>query len=325
MKEITSFPKINLGCFPTPFYKMAHLSDKLGLSIYIKRDDLSGLAAGGNKTRKLEFVLADAIEQGCDVILTTGQAQSNHAMLTAMACRKADLDPILVLKKRGVTGNKGNMLLNKIVDADVRFVDSDHYDEVYQEMNILAEELRQKGRNPYLIPVGASVPLGCLGYVAGAIEMFSQADQMGVDIDQIVCASGSGGTQAGLIVGARLMGKKTRITGILASPEQGFDELVYQLSLDTALLLEADLGLTREDVILREYVGPGYGVPSEGGTAAIKLVAETEGFLLDPVYTGKAFGGLISLVNEGYFKKDETIAFIHTGGLPALFAVDATY
>lgn len=325
MKEINSFPKVSLGCFPTPFYKMENLSTKLDMSIYVKRDDLSGLAAGGNKIRKLEYVLADALDQKCDTVITTGQAQSNHAMLTAVASRKVGLEPILVLKKRGVTGIKGNMLLNKIVDADVRFVDSDHYEDVYQEMDCLAEELTQKGQKPYLIPVGASVPLGCLGYVAGAIELFSQADQMGIKIDHIVCASGSGGTQAGLIVGTKIRNKDTKIIGILTSPEQDFDELVYSLALDTCTLLETDLKLSKEDIILKEYIGPGYGLPSAEGTSAIKLVAGTEGFLLDPVYTGKAFGGLLSLIREGYFKRYETIVFIHTGGLPALFAVEADY
>ncbi len=325
MKEITSFPKVSLGCFPTPFYKMENLSRKLDMSIYVKRDDLSGLAAGGNKTRKLEYVLADAMAQKCDTVITTGQAQSNHAVLTAVACRKVGLEPILVLKKRGVTGIKGNMLLNKIVDADVRFVDSDHYEDVYREMDLVAEEQEQKNRRPYQIPLGASVPLGCLGYAAGVIELFAQADQRGTRIDHIVCASGSGGTQAGLIVGAKILNKDTKIIGILTSPEQDFDKLVYNLALDTCKLLETDLNISKEDIILKEYIGPGYGLPSAEGTSAIKLVACTEGFLLDPVYTGKAFGGLLSLIREGYFKKNETIVFIHTGGLPALFAVDADY
>lgn len=325
MRNISSFPKISLGCFPTPFYKMENLSKQFSRDIYVKRDDLSGLAAGGNKTRKLEYVLADAIEKQCDVVITTGQAQSNHAMLTAMACRKVNLKPVLVLKKRGVTAIKGNMLLNKIVDADVRFVDSDHYSEVYDEMKLVAKEQQYSSSKAYLVPLGASVPIGCLGYVDGVMELFAQADKLDIRIDHIVCASGSGGTQAGLIVGARLLNKSTKITGILTSPEHGFDELVHKLAMDTCELLQTDLNISMEDVVLKEYIGPGYGLPSTEGTAAIKLVAGAEGFLLDPVYTGKAFGGLLALIQEGYFKKDETIVFIHTGGLPALFAVDAEY
>ncbi len=325
MKEINNFPRIDLGCFPTPFYKMENLSKKLGISLYIKRDDLSGLAAGGNKTRKLEFVLADAIEKKCDVIITTGAAQSNHAMLTAMACSKVNLKPVLVLMKRGVTDIKGNMLLNKIVDAEVHFVDSDDYKDVYAEMERWAEEFRQNGRKPYLVPIGASVPLGCLGYVSGAVELFSQADQAGVKIDHVVCATGSGGTQAGLMVGAKLMKKDTKVLGMLAAPGEGFDQLVYDLAVDTCKLMETDLKLSKDDVILREFMGPGYGVPSIEGTEAIKLAAGSEGFLLDPVYTAKAFGGLLTMINEGYFSKHENIVFVHTGGLPALFAVDAEY
>ena len=325
MKNIKSFPRINIGCYPTPFYLMKNLSNKIGLNLFIKREDLSGIGIGGNKIRKLEFLLADAKLKNCDTVITTGAAQSNHAMLTAAACRALNLEPILVLKKRGVTALKGNLLLNHILNTKVHFVDIDDYEDVYKEMNKIAKGLITKGKKPYIIPLGGSVPLGVLGYVNAVSEMLSQAEQKGIAIEHIVCASGSGGIQAGLIVGTKLFNRNIKVTGIEISPEEGFAKIVADLANGTLKLLESELSIKEEDVVVKEYIGPGYACPSPEGTEAIKLVARTEGIILDPVYTGKAFGGLMSLAKEGYFNKGDNIVFMHTGGIPALFAIESKF
>ena len=209
-----SIKKLNLGQFPTPMYRLDNMSRTLGRSIYIKRDDMTGVSTGGNKVRKLEYLLYDAKEKGADVVLTAGGAQSNHAMLTAACCNRIGLKSILVLKKRGVQGRVGNLLLNELLGADVRFVDSDSYDDVYAEMDRIADELKKQGHTPYLVPVGGSVPLGTLGYVDCAKEIFSEALELGIRIDRIISTAGSGGTLAGLLLGARLYGDGGKVKGI---------------------------------------------------------------------------------------------------------------
>ncbi|MEG1799105.1 MAG: pyridoxal-phosphate dependent enzyme, partial [Synergistaceae bacterium] len=213
MKSLNDFARIKLGVLPTPFYKLENLSKKLGKNIYIKRDDMTGVSLGGNKVRKLEFLLADAMEKGCDYVLTTGGAQSNHAMLTAACANRLGMKAILVLKQRGVTEKRGNLILDDILGADVRFVDSDSYDDVYAEMHRIEDDLAAGGHKAYHVPVGGSVPLGVLGYVGCAKELFEQADAAGVKIDRIVSCIGSGGTYAGLALGAKLCSPGTPVTG----------------------------------------------------------------------------------------------------------------
>ena len=203
MKSITDFPNLPLALLPTPICKLENLSRALGKQIYIKRDDLTGLGLGGNKVRKLEFLLADAKAKGADVVLTAGGPQSNHAALTAACAGKLGMESILVLKKRGVLSG-GNLIVDGILGAQVRFVDTDSYDDVYAEMDRLMEALRAQGRTPYFIPVGGSVPVGCLGYVNCALEIAGQAEEMDVHFDAAVSAVGSGGTYAGLTLGAKL-------------------------------------------------------------------------------------------------------------------------
>ena len=316
-----NIPRVSLAQLPTPFYKLQNISAELGRNIYIKRDDMTGVSLGGNKVRKLEYLLADAMQKGCDVVLTTGGAQSNHAMLTAACCRRLGIEPILVLKGRGVMGRKGNLLLEALMDVDVRFVDSDSYDDVYAEMDRIAAELRAAGRNPYLVPVGGSVPLGTVGYVEAAREAFAQASARSVKIDRVVCTAGSGGTMAGMVLGAMLYGNGAKVTGI-AVCDDPFEEIVTELVNETAKLMGKDIAITPADVDVKRYWGAGYAQPSEEGLAAICMMAQKEGLMIDPVYTGKTFAGLIDLCKKGYIGENETVLFLHSGGAASLFAID---
>lgn len=321
MKQLADFPRIPLGILPTPLYKLENISHIYGKNIYIKRDDLTGVALGGNKVRKLEFLLADAKEKGADTVLTTGGAQSNHAMLTAACANRLGMKAILVLKKRGIWERKGNQLLNAILGADVRFVDTDRYENVYAEMAVIMEGLEKEGHRAYSIPVGGSVPLGSLGYVRCAKEIFEQAEGMGFSVNHILCCTGSGGTHAGMALGAKLFSPETVVTGV-AVDDDPFEEIVPRLMRETAALLERTLFLADSDVNLKYMVGSGYAIPSPEGNAAIRLMAKEEGLILDPVYTGKAFAGFLALLQEGYFEEDANIVFLHSGGAGGLFAMD---
>ena len=320
MKRLTDFPNIPLAQLPTPLYKLEHLSRSCGKNIYIKRDDMTGVALGGNKVRKLEFLLADAREKGRDVVLTAGGPQSNHAMLTAACASRLGMRAILVLKKRGELSG-GNLILDGIFGAEVRFVDSDSYDDVYAEMDRLMEELRREGHSPYAIPVGGSVPLGSLGYVNCALEIANQAQDMGVTFDSVVSAAGSGGTYAGLTYGAKLFLPGTRSVGIGVCDDP-FADIAWDLMNGVKDLLQSDVPVEREDIHIEYAIGPGYAIPSPEGCAAVRRLAREEGILADPVYTGKALAGFFRLLEEGYFDQDEEILFVHTGGAGALFAVD---
>lgn len=320
MKQITDFPSIPLSLLPTPLYKLENLSRETGKNLYIKRDDMTGVALGGNKVRKLEFLLADARAKGADVVLTAGGPQSNHAMLTAACAAKLGMSAILVLKKRGVLSG-GNLILDEIFGAEVRFVDTDSYDGVYAEMERIMADLRAQGHTSYFIPVGGSVPLGCLGYVNCAKEIANQAEDLGVDFDIIVSATGSGGTYAGLTLGAKLFLPGTASVGIGVCDDP-FEAISLDLMEGTAALLEADVPVEAADIHIHYHIGPGYAIPSPEGAAAVRRLARTEGILVDPVYTGKALAGFFQLLEEdSAFRDAENILFLHTGGAGALFAV----
>ena len=314
MKRLREFPRLSLGLFPTPIQRLDNISRLLGTNVYIKRDDLSGLGLGGNKVRKLEFLLADARAQGAEIVFTTGGAQSNHAMLTAAAAGKLGMTPILILKKRGVTDRRGNQLLEHLMGTDVRFVDTDDYADIYAEMDRVGREL---GRPYYKIPCGGSNALGSLGYVACAQEIADQSPHF----DHIVCAEGSGGTLAGLALGAKLFLPGTRVWGMMVDTDP-FETITPALMREAAALLGAELTIGPEDFTLRDQCGPGYALPSSEGNAAIALMAAQEGLFLDPVYTGKAFAGLLALAREGVFASDDKVLFLHSGGAGGLFAVD---
>ena len=314
MKELNAFPRVGLGVFPTPIQKLENVSRRFGANVYLKRDDLTGLGLGGNKVRKLEFLLADAKAQGAEVVFTTGGAQSNHAMLTAAAANRLGVTPILILKQRGVTARRGNQLLEHLMGTDVRFLDTDSYDDIYAEMDRVGEAL---GVPYYKIPCGGSNALGSLGYVACAEEIARQ----GLRFDHLVCAEGSGGTMAGLALGAKLFLPGTRVHGMMVDSDP-FEEITLRLMKEAAALLKADLEITADDFSLRDLCGPGYAIPSEEGNEAVRLLAETEGLFLDPVYTGKAFAGLIQLLTDGTVQQGENVLFLHSGGAGGLFAVE---
>ena len=263
--------------------------------------------------RKLEYLLADAKAQGAEVVFTTGGAQSNHAMLTAAAARKLGMTPILILKKRGVTARQGNQLLEHLMGVDVRFMDTDDYADIYAEMDRVGAAL---GRPYYKIPCGGSNALGTLGYVDCAREIRDQ----GLHFDHLICAEGSGGTMAGLALGAKLYLPGTRVTGMMVDSDP-FEEITVQLMREAAALLDADVQVSAEDFDLRDLCGPGYAIPSQEGNAAVAMMAENEGLFLDPVYTGKAFAGLIAMAREGAFKPTDRVLFLHSGGAGGLFAV----
>lgn len=315
MRRLNEFPRLPLGLYPTPVHRLENLSRLLGIDLWIKRDDLTGLGLGGNKVRKLEFLLAEAKAQGAGIVFTTGGAQSNHAMLTAAATNRLGMKAILILKKRGVTACAGNQLLERLMGTEVRFLDTDDYADIYAEMDRLGQSM---GMPYYKIPCGGSNALGSLGYAACAAEIAAQ----GPRFDHIVCAEGSGGTMAGLALGAKLFLPGTRVHGMMVDSDP-FDEITPALMRGAAALLEAEIEIGPEDFSLCDICGPGYAVPSAEGNAAVRLMAEREGIFLDPVYTGKAFAGLIAMAKEGGFRPGERVLFVHTGGAGGLFAIDA--
>jgi D-cysteine desulfhydrase len=324
--QLTRFPRRRYTPHPTPIEKLDRLSKHLGgPNIYIKRDDLTGLAGGGNKTRKLEFLVADALARGADTLVTVGAVQSNHCRLTLAAAAKEGLRCRLVLEQRVPNSfdpkSSGNIFLFDLLGAE-KIVVVDAGTDLAATMNSIAAELAAVGRKAYLIPGGGSNPLGALGYVACAQEILAQTFDSGLRVDHIVCASGSAGTHAGLLTG--LIGAQVRIplTGINVRRKRAEQETnVHTLAQATAAFLELAGGVPRESVVaLDEWVGPGYSLPSPEMIEAVRLLARLEGVLLDPVYTGKAMAGLIALAARKHFERDTNVLFVHTGGSPSLFA-----
>ena len=306
------FEKESLGLFPTPIYRLPNISRRLGTNVWIKRDDLCGVALGGNKVRKLEYLLRDAKQQGYDLVMTTGQAQSNHAMLTAACALRLGMDCILVLKERGVTARKGNQILNHLMGVEVRFMDTDSYDDIYAEMDRIGLEL---GRKVYKIPCGGSNALGSLGY----IDCMKEVADSGVRFDHLVCACGSGGTAAGCVLGAKLHLPDTKVMCAMVDNDP-FDVIVPRLMQEAAELLDIRVDIPVPDLV--EMWGPGYSIPSAEGNEAIAMMMQLEGIVLDTCYTGKAFAGLVRRAREGFYKKDDNVLFVHTGGVGGLFAQD---
>ena len=322
MKNISDLPRVTLGLYPTPFYRLESVSARYGRDVYIKRDDLCGTALGGNKVRKLEFLLAQAQADGCDTVFTTGGAQSNHAALTAACAARLGMKAVLLLKRRGVTERKGNLVLDELFGAQVELIDTDSYDEIDAEMRRRAAELEQAGHKCCLIPVGGSVPLGCVGYVNGVREFTVQAMAAGVRIGHIVSAAGSGGTTAGLLLGARLFLPGAKVTGV-AVCDDPFERIVPELVSGAAELLQCGETGRPGDFEMVENIGAGYAVPNPEDTPYIQSLAREEGILLDPVYTGKAYAAMCRLLERGEdFSGEDAVVFVHTGGAAALFAMD---
>jgi L-cysteate sulfo-lyase len=324
--QLAEFPRRRFIHSPTPLEPLARLSAHLGgPTILAKRDDCTGLALGGNKTRKLEFILGEAIAAGADTLVTAGGVQSNHCRQTAAAAARHGLKCELVLS-RNVASNHpeydrtGNVLLDRIFGAGLNFVPRDI--DWATELEKVAEVVRRRGGKPFVIPIGGSTPTGALGYVGCAQEILQQAAAMGTVVDAVVHCSGSGGTQSGLLVGLR--GSGIPVIGISCA---GSKEEIGALVLDLANRAAAKLGhprdFTAEQIeVVDDYVGAGYGVPTPGMIEAVDLCARLEGLLIDPVYTGKAMSGLIGLVRSGRFEPTDTVVFVHTGGVPAIFAYE---
>ena len=322
---LDKFPRVPLAHLPTPLEHLSRLSAQLGgPQIYVKRDDCTGLASGGNKTRKLEFSMAAALEEGADTIITVGAVQSNHVRQTAAAACKLGLKCEVLLEHR-VTDpsdyykDSGNVLLDRIFGANVReYPGGADFDVAMEDV---AAEIRAAGGKPYIIPGGASNEIGALGYVNCAVELLGQAEEQGLAVDHIVTATGSAGTQGGLIVGLRAMESDIPLLGIGVSvPKDQQEEKVYKLACETADYIGKPGCVVREDVVANcDYVGDGYGVPTESMNEAVLMLARTEGLLFDPVYSGKGLAGMIDLIREGDLGNG-TIVFLHTGGSAALFA-----
>ncbi len=322
---LSRFPRVSLAHLPTPLELMPRLSEHLGgPNIYVKRDDCTGLGTGGNKTRKLEFLMADAIKNNADVIITQGAVQSNHARQTAAAACKMGMDCELIFEQRVEDPsdpyiNSGNILLDRIFGAKLRDVDKGT--DMDAAMEEVAEELRSNGKTPYIIPGGGSNRIGALGYVDCALEFQSQANNESIVIDHVVHATGSAGTQAGLIVGLKATNANIPLLGIgVNAPKDVQEEKVYKLAVETAEYVGAPGVVQREDIVANcDYVGEGYGIPTKAMNDAVMLLARLEGLLFDPVYSGKGLAGMIDLIGKGHFEGADNIVFVHTGGSAGLF------
>ena len=323
---LSRFPRVSLAHLPTPLEFLPRLTEHLGgPNIFVKRDDCTGLATGGNKTRKLEYAMGQAVEQGADTIVTVGAVQSNHVRQTAAAACKLGMRCELLFERRVVDAgelymNSGNVFLDRIYGANIR--EYDKGTDFDLEMEKVAGEIRAAGGSPYLIPGGASNPVGALGYVNCAIELLEQANEQGIEIDHIVHATGSAGTQAGMIVGLRAMGSRVPLLGIGVNVDRETQaERVVKLALETADYIGESGAVTEDDIVANcDYVGEGYGVPTRAMNDAVLLLARLEGLLFDPVYSGKALSGMIDLVRNGHLADAGNIVFVHTGGSAALFA-----
>jgi D-cysteine desulfhydrase family pyridoxal phosphate-dependent enzyme len=311
---MSPLPRVSLAQLPTPVQALPRLTEALGgPQLSIKRDDLTGLALGGNKTRKLETLCAAALAEGADMLITAGAIQSNHCRQTAAAAAYLGLGCALVLVG-AATQPSGNLLLDTLFNAELHWTTKTARDETLQTVY---QATKKQGRNPYLIPYGGSNPLGAAAYALALRELLDQ----GSHPDWIVFATSSGGTQAGLIAGARLHDYRGRILGISVDETAAvLQPRIVRLSEQTATLLDAQITVKDDDVLVNDnYLGEGYAILGAAEREAIQLFASSEGLLVDPVYTGRAAAGLIDLVRTGFFSKDERVLFWHTGGTPALF------
>ena len=318
MRNLHDLPRVRLGVFPTPFYRLDRLSEQYGRGIWIKRDDLCGVALGGSKVRKLEFVLAEALDQGCDTVFTTGGAQSNHAALTAACAARLGMKCILLLKRRGVTEHRGNLVLDEVYGASVHFFDTDDYADIYEAMNERSIELAEEGHRAYPIPVGGSTTLGTLGYVGCVREIAQQAKAAGMRPAHLVSATGSGGTTAGLLLGASLELPETKVTGI-GVDDDPFEDIVPELAAGAAELLGWDLPRRDGDFEMVYHVGPGYAIPNPEDTPYIQELARTEGNVL--LTTGaKELGAFSPIAPERCYPRvlptQEGIAACEAAGVP---------
>ncbi|MHA2394791.1 MAG: D-cysteine desulfhydrase family protein [Promethearchaeota archaeon] len=319
--KFDDIPRVKLASLPTPLEALNNLSKKLdGPQIFIKRDDMTGLATGGNKTRILEFILGDALSSNADIIVTGANPQSNFVRQTTAAVRKLGLDLVLVISDKKPQEINGNLLLTTIMGADIRFVGG-HEADLGPKIEKIAEELRESGQNPYVIHKFGSVPKGSVAYVNAFMELESQIKQQTPGINKVVVSSAAG-TYGGLCLGAIAANSDIEVTGIAISERSvNWEQTLSDLINSTAIYLGLDIEFGPGDINVNiDYFGEGYAVPTEGMVEAIKMVAQMEGVLLDPIYTGKGMAGLIDLIRKGVFTKEDNVVFWHTGGVPSLFS-----
>ena len=318
--HIAKLPRFPLAQLPTPIEKLARLSRELGgPELLIKRDDQTGLALGGNKTRKLEFLVGQALEQGADTLVTAGAAQSNHCRQTAAAAARTGLRCELLLNGTKPELPNGNLLLDELLGARIHWI---QLSERVAKLRELPDQLRKEGRKPYVIPVGGSNGVGATGYALAMIELVEQLDGIDRRVDHVVFASSSGGTQAGIVVGAKVNGKLYGVS--IDKDDRGgahYEQELADIANETAKYIDFDAQFTVKDFnVLYSYLGSGYGIVTELEREAIRVLGSREGIVLDPVYTGRSMGALIDLIRKKAFRPDETVLFWHTGGAPALFA-----
>ena len=321
LQNLTRFPRLELIGAPTPLEYLPRLSDHLGREIFIKRDDTTPLAMGGNKLRKLEFLAADALREGADTLITAGAIQSNHVRQTAAVAAKLGLHCVALLENPIGTRaenylSNGNRLLLDLFNTQIEMCDA--LTDPAAQLDELATRIEAQGYRPYVIPVGGSNALGALGYVESALEIAQQCEDA-VEISSVVVASGSAGTHAGLAVGLEQLMPQAELIGVTVSRAVA-DQLPKVVALQQAVANSLELQAKADIILWDDYFAPGYGTPNEEGMAAVKLLAQLEGILLDPVYTGKAMAGLIDGITQKRFKDEGPILFVHTGGAPALFA-----
>jgi L-cysteate sulfo-lyase len=328
--QLARFPRLRFAHLPTPLEPLTRLARELGgPHLYVKRDDCTGLAFGGNKTRKLEFLVADAVAGGADTLITAGGVQSNHVRQTAAAAARLDLACHLVLTRNVPRTDEdyvsgGNIQLDRLLGAGVHVLPEGENRE--QAMDGLADRLRAQGRRPYVIPVGGSNAVGALGYVAAAAEIERQAEERDLLVDHVVVAASSGGTQAGLVAGFHGLRSRTRVIGIDVEADADVTAAaVRRHAAETLAHLGCSEAATPGVEVVAGHGGDGYGLPSTEMIDAVQRLARLEGLILDPVYTGKAMAGLIALIAAGRFAPSETVVFLHTGGQPALFAYRSAF
>lgn len=320
-EAVARLPRLRLFDGHTPLEEMPRLSHELEINLYVKRDDVFGIGGGGNKMRKLEFIVAQALRDRVTAVITTGGPQSNHARQTAAVAARCDMKTYLHLRGDAPEKLAGNLVLDRVFGAEIRFAGVKPYDVIHAEMEEFAKELARAGEVPLVVPVGGSTPVGTLSYALAFEELLAQCLARHFVPDLVVVAAGTGCTYAGLLLGARLCSPSTRVLGVSVSWSRGvLVEEVRRLVAETAGLCATEVALAEDDIWIEDgYIGPGYSQPSDDGQRTLLRVARTEGVLLESTYTGKAMGGLVDQVRQGRVARGSNVVFVHTGGTPELF------
>lgn len=334
MHCLSGISRLQLASFPTPLHQTKNLSSELGgPTLFLKRDDETGLGLGGNKVRKLEFILPEAVAAHSDLLITFGGVGSNHARLTAAAARRIGMDILLVLCGKRAQLSAGNALLDRALGAEIRLIAEPTYEYMSRSasipgmvegiLNAIAAEKMAEGRKPFVVPGAGCSPLGVLGYVEAAREMVEQASDLASPIDYVLVSVGSGGTYAGLVLGMKLISPNTRVIGIDVArlrTKEGMINHVISMANEAANLLGIETRVEQADLEIHDFAGEGYTIPSSEGYSAISQMARLEGILLDPIYTGKGMAGTLKLIGEGRLHSPDSVVFVHTGGAPGLLA-----